>query len=74
VARVYNPDLFRANNISEAVNNKCKLLSTPFRVNERGNFYLVDGEEIPQKEYENRFPTNLVKTNLKGENTNKRRP
>lgn len=61
-------------NISQVVNNKTVLKYTPYRIDfERGNFYLVNGCEVPAKEFESNYPVMLLPSASSGNNCDKRK-
>lgn len=53
-------------NVAEYVRNKNVRTYTPFIIKNGKGFYLVDGKEIPQKEFEAQFPLPLVLKKVEG--------
>ena len=59
-------------NLAKMMENKIKRNSYIFTYNCDGtNYYKVDGEEVSVKDFEERFPINLVFRADKGENSDK---
>lgn len=66
-------EMIIVNNVCDVVANKGIRASASFVYNPNGNsFYRYEGREIPEKEFEELYPIELKRINVKGDNVDKR--